>query len=154
MRKLDAQQISSLLWLMFSIIFCVGAIELQVGIFSQPGPGLMPLLIGIFMGIMSIIAIVRNLFTKRESDQGKTGDGLSLANLKKPMIVCASILAYGLILDPLGYLISTFLLMFFLFKAIEPQRWVTATVLTVLTVSVSYLVFEVWLGCQFPTFLK
>jgi hypothetical protein len=38
----------------------------------------------------------------------------------------------------------------FLFKWIEPHKWVTAIGVSAVMVSVTYLVFAYWLGCQLP----
>jgi hypothetical protein len=57
---------------------------------------------------------------------------------------------YAVILNRVGYLVSTFLLMLFLFKGIEPHGWTTAIIATIITTACSYILFGVWLGTQFP----
>jgi L-lactate permease len=64
--------------------------------------------------------------------------------------VLASLLVYSYFLVPLGFLPATFLLLIFLFKWIEPHKWVTAICVSAVMVSVTYLVFAYWLGCQLP----
>ncbi len=152
MKKLNPQNISLSLWVLFSAIFCTGAIHLKVGSLGRPGPGFMPLLIGIFMFLVSLFTLFKTLLGRAETDGGARLE-ISLKTLRKPIAIYAALVAYGLILTRLGYLISTSFLMLFLFK-VEPQKWFIALIFTILTVGISYLIFVVWLECQVPTFPK
>jgi hypothetical protein len=53
-------------------------------------------------------------------------------------------------LKGLGFIVSTFLLLLFLFKGLEPQKWRVALVLAAATTAVCYVVFGVFLELQFP----
>ena len=59
-------------------------------------------------------------------------------------------IAYGFIVEWLGYPVSTLLLMLFLFKAIEPQKWSTALVGAFLSSGVTYVLFKILLEVQLP----
>lgn len=152
MKKLNHQYIFLFLWMLFSAIFCMEAIHLNVGTRRRPGPGFMPLLIGIFMFLVALFTLFKNLLGSTETD-GKVRLDISLKTLRKPIAIYAALLTYGLILTRLGYLISTTFLMLFLFK-VEPQKWFIALISTILTVGISYLIFVVWLECQVPSFPK
>jgi hypothetical protein len=153
LNRLDPQRIALLGVLLFSIVFSAGAVGLGVGTPHHPRPGFMPLLIGIFMGVVTLFALVHNIWSP-EVGVEKTETMISWNQLKKPLQIYLALIAYGLLLEYLGFLASTSLLMIFLFKGIEPQKWGTAILLTVTTVFISYLVFVIWLGCQFPTLLR
>ena len=59
--------------------------------------------------------------------------------------------AYALVLDILGFLISTFLLLSFLFRfGMEPQKWFWAIGGSVIASLSCYVVFELWLRTQLP----
>jgi hypothetical protein len=49
-----------------------------------------------------------------------------------------------------GFWIATFLLMIFLFKGVEPTRWLIAVTSSLITVFLSYVVFKVLLLVEFP----
>ena len=68
---------------------------------------------------------------------------------KSGLVVAASI-AYILLLPILGFLIATFLFLLFLGNLIELRRWKTVLIVSALSAGISYLVFGVWLLCQFP----
>ena len=44
-------------------------------------------------------------------------------------LVMAALLLYALLLKGLGFIVSTFLLLLFLFKGLEPQKWRIALIL-------------------------
>jgi putative tricarboxylic transport membrane protein len=60
------------------------------------------------------------------------------------------LVAYAVLMDPLGYMVSTFLAMFGLFFHWEKKNWFWSFFFSVTVSLISYLVFEVWLHCQLP----
>jgi uncharacterized BrkB/YihY/UPF0761 family membrane protein len=50
----------------------------------------------------------------------------------------------------LGFILSTVLLLLFLFKAVEPQKWSWAVLGAVISTLTAYGVFQLWLGTQLP----
>lgn len=138
-------------WIVLSLLFSWGAIDLRVGTPAHPGPGFMPLLIGIFMGAVSIVMLLRDPEKASELPQGKKETLFPLKRMRKHFLLLGSLIAYGLMAPRLGFMVSTAIFMLFLFKAIEPQKWTTAILATTVTVVLSYYLFIVGLGCQFPT---
>ena len=67
-----------------------------------------------------------------------------------PLLTVAILLGYILLLEPLGFLLTTFVCLLFLFKLSEPRRWVMPTILSACTATLSYLIFSVWLQSQLP----
>ena len=61
-----------------------------------------------------------------------------------------SLLIYTYFFETIGFIISSLLLMLFLFKGIEPQKWSAAILSTILTSIVTYTIFVLWLKCQLP----
>jgi predicted neutral ceramidase superfamily lipid hydrolase len=62
-----------------------------------------------------------------------------------------ALFACALVFKSLGFIVSTFFLLLFLFKGIEPQKWKTALVLSLVTMVVCYMVFGLFLELQFPS---
>ena len=69
---------------------------------------------------------------------------------KKVLAVLLSLFGYVLIVTKLGYTVSTFLLMIFIFSVAERQRWVSIFLKAILSAGITYLVFDRWLECQLP----
>jgi hypothetical protein len=66
-------------------------------------------------------------------------------------MVLLAILAYGFFLKNLGFLFSTFLISFVLFKYSDPGRWLRPLVEATATTIFNLLVFRIWLGIPLPT---
>lgn len=60
------------------------------------------------------------------------------------------LMMYPLLLEPLGFIIATLLLLFFLFKILEPRKWFIPILISFITVILSYFIFYVWLRINFP----
>jgi putative tricarboxylic transport membrane protein len=146
MRKYD--RISSVVWLLFATYICVESIRLPLGSFRDPGPGFLPLLVGIILGILSLICF----------GQARVGKSSEIAaswypqeRWKNLIGVLIALLLYAVVLDVLGFLISTFLLLILLFRfSSEPRPWVWAIGGSAIASASCYAVFELWLRTQLP----
>ena len=58
--------------------------------------------------------------------------------------------AYMLLVTPLGFLISTFFLLIFLFRVQASYSLKTVILLSAASTVASLVVFDVWLGVQLP----
>jgi putative tricarboxylic transport membrane protein len=58
--------------------------------------------------------------------------------------------AYTFLLDPLGYPLCTFLLVLFMLRVLDPQRWTVALSMAALTAVGTYVVFAIWLSVPLP----
>ena len=135
--------------IIFSGVYSIGAIQLKIGTPTMPGPGFMPLLLGISLSGASIISLVMSYSGKSGGEKKDCKEKvLSVSILKKPLLMCTVVILYALVLNHLGYVISVFLLMMVLFKGIDPQKWLIALFAAALTTIVSYFIFIYWLGIQ------
>jgi len=122
------------------------AYQLGIGKLRSPGPGLMPFIVGGFLFLLSCFLLMVTLFRKafrEESVEEQRG-----VNFRKLAIVVASLVLYGLLLERLGFLVVTFLLLFFLFWGMGIRRG-SALVASLITVLATYFVFT-YLGLRFP----
>lgn len=148
MKKED--RVSGLIWLILGIVFCVGAIKLNVGNLRDPGPGFLPLLVGTLLVVLGLILIFYPLSSElRERKNGEVQKS-NWRTFLIPLLTLFILFGYTLLLEYLGFLFTTFLFLFFLFKLGEPKRWLMPLIFSVSTVIFSYLIFDVWLQCQLP----
>jgi hypothetical protein len=61
-----------------------------------------------------------------------------------------ALFAYGFLLELVGFLVTTFLFLLFLFKVPEPKGWAIPLVISGVAVIASYFIFAVWLKSAFP----
>ena len=139
---------SGFFWLVISILICIDSIKSGIGTFRSPGAGFLPFWSGVAIGTLAIILVASDIL-KEKVEQKNTNlwEGKRWSNV---ILVLVSLFAYALLLSRLGYLITTFGLMAFLFSMIgRPRLWVQG-VSALITVLVTYIIFFVWLDVQLP----
>jgi hypothetical protein len=81
---------------------------------------------------------------------GGAGQGILAVPLSRLAYTMMFLIAYAILINPFGYILSTFLVMFGLFFDWEKKNWLWSAFFSVTVSLVSYFVFEVWLRCQLP----
>jgi len=66
----------------------------------------------------------------------------------------AALFLYVAVFQVLGFIVSTFLLLVYLFKGLEPQSWRNALLLSAVTIAICYLVFGVFWNSSSPGVLS
>jgi hypothetical protein len=139
-------RVSSIFWLLIGVYIAFHAYQLGLGRFRTPGPGLIFFLAALFLIILSAIDLAKNFIGK--SQKGKdTKDHPAWVELRwqKVLLVLGGLSAYVYFFNIAGFIFSTFLLMIFLFKGVEPTKWWVAIVSSLITTFFSYCIFEIWL---------
>ena len=139
---------SSLFWLAIGAGVCYGGYDLELGTLHDPGSGFMFFWLGMIMMGLSLSIFVRALREKQETSEIRS----IWAGVQWPKIVAVliALFLYAYTFDILGFIPGTVLLLIFLFKAIEPQRWSIAIFGAVVSSLAAYVVFKLWLGSQLP----
>jgi putative tricarboxylic transport membrane protein len=142
------QVISAGFLLFFGAIICWEARKLDMGRIVKPGPGFFPFWLGlalIFVGVAIIIQL-------RRAKAGEKTQGLwKELRWDKIIYILVALLLYAFLLEFLGYLIATFLLMVFLFRAVEKQKWSVVIFGSIISSLITYALFKIWLQVQLPT---
>lgn len=136
-------------WIGISLFALVSSCELGLGDFQDPGPGLMPFLVGAALLVVSAIFLLK-LFSKPDSSyQEKANKRPERINRRKVTGVSASLLAWAFVVEGLGYLLASFFLFTFLFRITGIAKWKYVITAAVLTTVGSFLFFKL-LGVRFP----
>jgi putative tricarboxylic transport membrane protein len=142
-----ANIIPSLILIVTGVVFCVASSRIGLGEFHNPGPGLIPFLEGGFLILFSLGVIIE-AHLKTEM-----GVKTRLLEAKRSRIVWLTMIfffAYSFSLDILGFLLSTFLILIYLFKISKGGTWKSALILSLITTAASYWVFGYLLKIQLP----
>lgn len=118
--------------------------KLPFGTIHAPGPGFFPWWTSIIIVLLALILMVQGLASRSRTDREGSGRIVRVALL---LVVLST---YTFLLDPLGYLLSTFLLVLFMLRAVDSQRWTVALGMAAITAVGSYFVFAVWLSVPLP----
>jgi putative tricarboxylic transport membrane protein len=140
--------VSSIVWTALGGLFVVAALQQGLMRKGVPGPGFLPFFSGIALILFSLFVLIpalgqrveivsKNFFPERGS-------------FRKLAFAVMALFAYGVALEYVGYLISTFVFMFLMARLIEPKGWLPVTLMASVTAVVSYLLFVVFLEVQLP----
>lgn len=147
MKKAD--QWSGLALLLLSAGMIWAALGLPFGNLHNPGPGFFPFWLGLIMGAMSIGLIVQTTLAKRNV---RTIRNILEEDVRwsKVLLVLVALILYGFLMDTIGFLIMTFLLMVVLLRFIETQSWKVVIGWALVGSVGAYLIFEVWMKLRLP----
>jgi len=98
------------------------------------------------MGVLSFVAYLKALRTQGED----IGPWYSREKWKKVLWILVIITAYAFVLERVGFVVSTFLLLFVLFRVVEGQRWGLAVGGSLAVAVLAYGIFDRWLKLQLP----
>ncbi len=139
-------KVSVIFWLIIGASVTLGSINLGIGQVSNPGAGFMcfySALLLIFLSLLFAITEIR----KRGL---QSSPPLSMHLSKNLIISFCSLVGFVLFLKTLGYLISTGLFVFVLFKTTSPKKWLGSVLLAIGVSLATYFLFSVLLECNFP----
>jgi len=120
--------------------------HLELGILQKPKPGFLVFWVGMILSGLSLLLLIHTFYYP-EAEKTSLWKGVKWQRGFK-MILFLTI--YILVFQWLGYLISTFALLLFLFKSLESQRWSLAFLLSIVTTILSFIIFSYFLEIQFP----
>lgn len=144
MKRIGSEVVGSFFWLAVGIFFAVGGILLKLGTLRNPGPGFLPLIMALLLISFSLFVLARGLMGPERFLKG--------IPWRSQIVTVASVFLYGLLLDLVGFLLSTFVLMFVLFglQFTGKSRWRRVFLYAAATALMGWLVFSVTLNVPFP----
>jgi hypothetical protein len=139
------------LWILIGGAISILSWRIDLGSFREPGPGFVAVASGISLVVIGVIMTLQKTFSTGVSDTGPGSSRPLLHRQSLRLVYTLGLLAgYGLVLETLGYIVTTSLLMFGLFYDRGANRFVPSVLASVLTVGLTYLVFDTWLRVQLP----
>jgi hypothetical protein len=132
----------------FSLFICQQAGGIGIGSLRKPGPGLMALGAGVGVGLLALAVLIRSFFASpRPSGVDRAG---TTAGRGRLLSLFVSLFVYAALVPWLGFFLSTFLFVFFLFRSAESEKWWLSFVKAGLVTAGNYLIFVGWLGIHLP----
>ena len=128
------------------LFFAAG--RLNFGNFRVPQTGFFP---KILIGLLLVLALVLLAQAMREPENERVAAQIPAEGWFRIGSTLATLVGFALVLERLGFLLSTFLLMVLLLRAIEAPRWPKVVVVALVTALVSYGLFAWLLGVPLPT---
>ena len=140
-------QRSSLVWFVIGLAIAGYSMKYDLGAFSSPGPGFLPLLSGLVIAGLALVVFLQQL-PKNKGIKMRTL--WREKNWRAMAMVMGALVLYTVFFKFLGFLVDTFLLMAFLLRIMEPMSWKKVLAGALGAALCSYAVFQLWLEAQLP----
>ncbi len=142
---------SSLVLFLLGASICYGSVNLGLGTWSAPGSGFLPFGAGLGLSLFSV-GIFALPGTKRESAPSVTEKFWPRPESGKVVsLVLLSLIVYDLIWTRLGFSLTTFLFLVFLFRVIGKRKWWITIMGAAVISGIAYVLFQIFLECRLPT---
>jgi putative tricarboxylic transport membrane protein len=136
-------------WFLLGVAIAVAGSRLQFGSWDTPGPGFVPTLAGVVLAALATAVFV----TEWRAARTRPRTPAALPDRRLVWRVAGTVVAlfgYALLLMPLGFVLTTLLVLGFLFRCIAGLGWIVSLASTVAATAGSYVLFSVWLKVPFP----
>jgi hypothetical protein len=132
-------------FLILALIGVEESLRLPLGSWQNPAPGFFPFLLSLALAALSLTLLIGS-FKK----PGAAPQPDHASRSRKVWGTLAGLFAFYAFMEPLGFLISSFLVLVFLLRAIAMQRWRLTVGISAGTALASYLVFDRLLKLPLP----
>lgn len=141
--------ISGIFWLVLGLLFSILSTRYQIGSLTKPGPGFLPLGLGVLLIFFSLILLLGQ--TKKFSLAKETVPSFFAPGGWKKVAYTVSILLLATFLfEKMGYLLTVFLFIVFLMLQAELKSWKKIFLIALCTTLCIYLIFVLWLEQPLP----
>lgn len=144
-RRLGSEVIGSFFWIAVGAFFAIEGIRLGVKTVRNPGPGFLPVMMALLLIVFSLCILIRGLLRPTGS--------VGRIPWRRHVLVIAVVFFYIFLLDWIGFLASTFVLMFMLFGLLirGKNRWRAVFFYSLATALSAWLVFDIAAKMPFPS---
>ena len=141
--------ISGLFWFFVGLGLSIWSLTYETGRLTQPGPGYLPLALGIILTVLSLILLLGQ--RKRAPGKKQIVSSSSRGSGWKKVVYAVLVLAVtAFFFEKVGYLITFFVLIVLLMKGAEAQSWKRILLTAVLATLGIYIVFVLLLQQPLP----
>ncbi len=135
---------SGLMFVLVGFGFSWVARGYSMGTAAKMGPGYFPFLLGLVLAVLGVLVLIGSLSSKGEEDH------LARWDLKTLLWILGSVVLFGLLLKPLGMVLSVFVLVLVSSMASHEFSWKGALLNSVVLVLISLGAFVYGINLQMP----
>jgi putative tricarboxylic transport membrane protein len=134
-------------WLLLSFYLSVESYRLGLSTANRPGPGFFPFIATIGIGLTAAFRLVNSI---RKSSPDENSEVVLAGEARLVAYVIAGMMAYAFLLNLLGFLLCTFLLVAFYLKVIAARGWLVTLTFAAAVALASHFFFDVLLKADLP----
>ena len=129
-------------------LILVEARRLTLGSIRVPQKGFFPAILAVLLLVFSIVLMIQTI---RSSEAERNQEQIGTDGWRRIAASLATMLGFALVLEKLGFLLSTFAVMVLLLRAIEAQEWSRVIAVALITSVACYFLFAWLLSIPLPT---
>ena len=141
-------RVAAIFFLFVGIFFTLYARKVEIGTWTEPGPGFLPFWAGLILAIMSVALFIGSYAKK--TWQARSAFFPQPDSWKRVLATFLSLVVYNVLLTTMGFTFTTFLFLLFLVKFIFPQTWKRTLAVSVCGSLFARLLFINFLETQLP----
>lgn len=143
------EQAYNAFWILLGSASCIISVQLTLWDETGPGNGFIPFVTGLLIGVSGLTLFLVELC--KQFSPGASQPFLpNRPATVRILLVLGGLCFIAVTLSHLGFLISAFLVLCCLLRAIEPQRWWVVLVIAVISCVAAYGLFSVLLQVPLP----
>jgi len=135
---------SGLMFILVGFGFSWVARGYSMGTAAKMGPGYFPFWLGVVLALLGVLVLIGSLSSKGESDE------LARWDIKLLLWILGSVVLFGLLLKPLGMVLSVIVLVLVSSMASHEFTWRGAILNTIILVLISMGAFVYGINLQMP----
>lgn len=149
--NLKFDRIASLVFFVIGVLVVVEAQKISTSAYgSSVGPSVFPIGLGILLIFLSVLLLVETIRNKKAYAIVGEKEDVTTPNYKRFIIIFLTALGYVLLLDVLGYLITTFVFLVIGFQTLERGKILISVIVAAAFSGVIYFGFVNVLGGSLP----
>ena len=142
---------SGLALLVLGFFLAFQSIRLPLWGASGPEAGFYPLTIAVIIVSLSLFLVLKSgILTRPRGEAERVEQGRDQIHLHKVFAYLVLVLLYGILVEKVGFLITSVLLLFLILKFVERQSWKATLVVGVASIVISYTLFVYFLQVPLP----
>jgi putative tricarboxylic transport membrane protein len=134
-------------WVALGLFVSLYSYRLGLGGVGNPGPGFFPFCLGLIFFLLAVVILINTLLQAEQS--AARMEGRSSASVSRVGAVAATLFAYSLLLEVMGFQVTTFIALAVLFRLGGYKRLIQVLGYSGAVVAITYFLFT-YLGVQFP----
>jgi len=135
---------SGLMFIAFGAFFAILARGYQMGTAAKMGSGYFPFWLGVLLGLLGLVVLIKSLAASSEEHDLGTWDW------KTVLWITGAVVLFAVILQYLGLILSIIILVFFSALASHEFNWKQTLVSSLILIAICYGAFVWGLKLQFP----
>ncbi len=148
MRLTTSNRVSSVLLILFAAFVLFESRQYPLGTLDNPGPGFLPILLGIAIGLMSVALLIKEW--KNERPKAESTSWPDRTGWFRVTLIFSVTLLFTLFFEITGYIVNTFVFFLVMLGPVGRQKWTWTLAISIGATVAAYLLFDRWLMLPLP----